>query len=153
MEYLIWDTPKINFVPGMEIMNLWLCHLNRQNALVVFVDWMNHNFSHCVDFSVVTFIDKILLYYELKIKYDHYLRIILNELREIVWECVFSLEDKLFWGSFCTWIVINHSKLEAVEHWNRITTVIEVRSFLESAKYYWRFIEGFSKILTLFVVN
>ena len=43
-------------------------------------------------------------------------------------------------------ISIDPNKVEAVVDWARPTSVSEIRSFLGLARYYRRFVEGFSRI-------
>ncbi|MCI85059.1 retrotransposon protein putative Ty3-gypsy subclass, partial [Trifolium medium] len=43
-------------------------------------------------------------------------------------------------------IAVDPAKVEAVQEWETPESVTEVRSFLGLAGYYWRFIEGFSKL-------
>ena len=45
-------------------------------------------------------------------------------------------------------IVMDHSKVEVVQEWQRPTNVFEVKSFLGLARYYRRFVEDFSRIAT-----
>ena len=47
---------------------------------------------------------------------------------------------------FVDGIYVDSQKVEVVENWEQLTTVTEVWSFLGLARYYHRFIEGFSKI-------
>ena len=42
-----------------------------------------------------------------------------------------------------TGIAIDHSKVEAIQDWQRPTNVFEVKSFLGLARYYRRFVEDF----------
>ena len=44
-------------------------------------------------------------------------------------------------------ISVDPSKVEAVVDWARPTNVSEIRSFLDLAGYYRRFVEGFSLIV------
>jgi hypothetical protein len=43
-------------------------------------------------------------------------------------------------------ISVDPAKVKEIVVWSIPTTVMEIRSFLELAGYYWRFNEGFSKI-------
>ena len=43
-------------------------------------------------------------------------------------------------------IHVDHAKIEAIKNWEAPKTPTEVRQFFGLAGYYWRFIEGFSKI-------
>jgi hypothetical protein len=43
-------------------------------------------------------------------------------------------------------ISMDPSKVQDVLSWNALTSVSDIQSFLELARYYRRFIEGFSKI-------
>ena len=47
-------------------------------------------------------------------------------------------------------IVVDPIKTDAVLNWSRPTNAFEIRSFLDLASYYRRFVKGFSKITALF---
>ena len=46
-------------------------------------------------------------------------------------------------------IQVDPSKVPAIQDWKRPTNVGEVRSFLGLARYYSKFVQGFSKIALL----
>lgn len=41
---------------------------------------------------------------------------------------------------------MNPSKVDVVLHWETLKSIFEIISFLCLAGYYWKFIEGFSKL-------
>jgi hypothetical protein len=65
-------------------------------------------------------------------------------------KCEFWLERVTFLGHIISAesVFVDPQKVEAVLKWERLTSVTEIRSFLGLAGYYWRFIEGFSLIVT-----
>ncbi|GJU95208.1 hypothetical protein Tco_1319964 [Tanacetum coccineum] len=58
----------------------------------------------------------------------------------------FRVHSNAFWFDSRT---SDPSKIEAVKNWKALSTPTEVRSFLGLAGYYRRFIENFSKTLSL----
>ncbi|GKE23250.1 putative nucleotidyltransferase, ribonuclease H, partial [Tanacetum coccineum] len=87
------------------------------NALTVFMNLMNRVFHQYLEKFVIVFIDDILVCSKTREEHDH-LRIVLE--------------------------ILHLDKVEAITKWPRLTTVTEVRSFLGLARYYRRFVEGFS---------
>ena len=82
-----------------------------------------------------------------------HLRIVLQVLREHhlyakFSKCEFWLDKVKFIGHVISkdGIVVDPSKVQEVLEWKAPTNVKEIRSFLGMARYYRRFIEGFSRI-------
>ncbi|GKB87432.1 putative reverse transcriptase domain-containing protein [Tanacetum coccineum] len=99
------------------------------NAPVVFMDLMNRVCKPYLDKFVIVFIDDILVYSKDEEEHEKHLKIILELLK------------KERFG-----VHVDHAKIEAIKSWAALTTPTEVRQFLGLARYYWRFIEGFSLI-------
>ncbi|KAG8483540.1 hypothetical protein CXB51_023539 [Gossypium anomalum] len=72
------------------------------NAPAAFMDMMNRVFQPYLDQFIVVFIDDILVYSETKEKYDEYLRIVLQVLREKQLYAKFSKYE--FWLSEVTFL-------------------------------------------------
>ncbi|XP_039169470.1 uncharacterized protein LOC120293789 [Eucalyptus grandis] len=103
------------------------------NAQVAFMDLMNHVFKGYLDQFVIMFIDNVLVYSRSLEEHKRHLRTVLQTLKEHGLYAKFR-------------IFMDPTKIEAVINWPRSMTVTEIRSFLELASYYRRFVERFSAI-------
>jgi hypothetical protein len=86
-------------------------------------------------------------------EHEQHLRVVLGKLRAHKLytkfsKCEFWLEKISFLGHILTaeGVAVDLGKVQTVSNWQQPTNVSEIRSFLGLAGYYWRFIEGFSKI-------
>jgi len=103
---------------------------------------------------VVVFIDDILIYSHSIEKHAEHLRTVLNILREKqlyakLSKCGFWMFKIQFFGHVISaqGISLYLSKVEVVLQWKLPKTIRKLRSFVELAGYYRRFIEGFSKVV------
>jgi len=123
------------------------------NAPSLFMDLMNRVFHEYLDSFVVVFIDDILVYSANHEKHEEHLNIVLEKLREKKLfakfkKCEFWLEEVAFLGHVVSkdGLAVDPAKVQAVVEWEMPTSVREIRSFLGLARYYKRFIEGFSSL-------
>ena len=87
------------------------------------------------------------------IKHAEHFRIVLQTLREHrlyakLSKCQFWLDSVAFLGHIISaeGVSVDPQKVEAILNWKPPTSVTEIRSFLGLARYYRKFVEGFSKI-------
>jgi len=120
------------------------------NASGVFMEYMNRIY---LDKFVVVFIDDIVIYSKNEEEHAEHLNIELQMLKEKklyvkLSKCEFWLSEVSFLGHIISGdgIVVDPSKVDAVSQWETPKSVTEIRSFLDLAGYYRRFIEGFSKL-------
>jgi len=97
----------------------------------------------------------ILIYSHNKEEHADHLRIVLEVLREHqlygkLSKCEFWLGEVQFLGHVISsqGIAVDPSKIETVLKWERPHMVTKVRSFLGLTRYYRRFVEGFSKMVS-----
>jgi hypothetical protein len=123
------------------------------NAPAYFMYLMNKVFMEYLDKFVVVFIDDILVYSKSEEDHEEHLRLALQRLRERrlyakLSKCEFWMKQVAILGHVISrgGISVDPSKVQDVLSWNAPTSVGDIRSFLGLARYYRRFIEGFSKI-------
>ena len=124
------------------------------NAPAAFMDLMIHVFRPYVDHFVVVFIDDIRVYSKYRENHESHLRVVLKTLRKEqlyakLSKCEFWLNEVSFLGHIVSkeGIQVDPKKIEVVVEWKpqkKKKKVTEVRSFLELAGYYRRFVKGFS---------
>jgi hypothetical protein len=123
------------------------------NALAYFMYLMNKVFMEYLEKFVVVFIDGILVYSRSEEEHEEHLRLALQKLRENrlyakLSKCKFWMKQVTLLGHIISkgGISVDPSKVQDVLSWNTPTSVSDFENFLGLARYYWRFIEGFSKI-------
>ena len=120
------------------------------------MDLMHKVFQPYLDQFVIVFVDDILIYSQSEWEHEYHLRIVLQLLRDHQLyakfsKCEFWVTEVRFLGHVvsASGVSIDLEKVEAVMSWERPKSVFEIRSFLELAGYYRRFIEDFSLIAAL----
>jgi hypothetical protein len=101
----------------------------------------------------VVFIDDIIIYSKSDSDHEEHLRLVLQNLRDNRLyaknsKCELWIDEVSFFGHIISngGISVDPAKFKEIVAWSIPTTVTEVRSLLGLVGYYWRFIEGFSKI-------
>ena len=124
------------------------------NALAAFMDLMHRVFQPYLDQFVMVFMDDILIYSQSEWEHEGHFRIFLQLLKDHQMyskfsKCEFWLTEVRFLGHVvsASGLSVDPEKVEAVISWERPKSVFEVRSFLELAEYYRRFIEDFSRLV------
>ena len=147
------DVPKTAFRTRYGHYEFLVMPFGLTNAPVAYMDLMNRVFQPYLDRFVIVFIDDILVYSGSSEEHSEHLRIVLQTLRERqlyakLSKCQFWLDKVAFLGLVISieGVSVDPKKIKAVVNWKPPKNVSEVRSFLGLARYYRKFVEGFSKI-------
>ncbi|XP_072093104.1 transposon Tf2-1 polyprotein isoform X4 [Arachis hypogaea] len=147
------DIPKTAFRTRYGHYEYTVMSFGLTNAPAVFMDYMNRIFRPYLDKFVIVFIDDILVYSKTEEEHTDHLRTVLQILRDRklyakLSKCEFWKSEVKFLGHVVSkqGIAVDPAKVEAVMNWERPTSVTEIRSFLGLARYYRRFIKGFSQL-------
>ncbi|XP_028120061.1 uncharacterized protein LOC114317523 [Camellia sinensis] len=134
-------------------MSSWLCQFGLPNTPATFIDLMNQIFLEFLDKFVVVFVDNILVYSSPEEEYEGHLRSVLQILREHrlyakYKKCKFWLSEVKFLGYVVSkdGVMVDSSKIEALQNWEQPKNSSKICSFLGLAGYYRRFVKNFSSI-------
>ncbi|GJW96453.1 putative reverse transcriptase domain-containing protein [Tanacetum coccineum] len=147
------DIPKTAFRTRYGHFEFTVMPFGLTNAPAMFMDLMNRVCRSYLDKFVIVFIDDILAYSDSR-GACRTLKVSLGttQKKEKLYakfsKCEFWLREVQFLGHVMNGngIHVDPSKIKTVKNWKALRTPNEVRSFLELAGYYCRFIENFSKI-------
>ena len=147
------DVPKTTFITQYGHYEFLVMPFGLTNASIAFMHLMNRVFRPYVDQFVVVFIDDIIVHSKDAQEHEQHLRIVMETLREKKLydkpsKCDFWLKEVFFLGHIVSTegIRVDPIKIEVVINWKPPPNVTEVRSFLSLARYYTRFVKGFSII-------
>ena len=147
------DVPKTTFRTRYGHYEFLLMPFRFTNAPTAFMDLLSRVFRPYLDQFVVVLIDDILVYSRDEQEHEQHLKIVLQTLRENklyakLSKCDFWLKEVSFLGHIVSvkGIRVDPAKIEAMVNWKLPRSVTEVRSFLDLAGYYRRFVKGFSVI-------
>jgi hypothetical protein len=147
------NIPKTTFITRYGLDKYTVMSFGLTNAHAYFMYLMNKVFMEYLDKFMVLFIDDILIFSKNEEEHDEHLCLVLQNLRENqlyakLNKCEFWLKEVSFLSHIISeeGISVDPSKVKDVLSWNTLQNVSDIRSFLGLARYYRRFIEGFSKI-------
>src|SRR5262249_9047371 len=142
------DTPKTAFRTRYRHCEFLVMSFGLTNAPAVFMDLMNRVFRPYLDQFVIVFIDDVLVYSPDEVSHREHLRIVLETLRAHQLyakfsKCEFWLDSVQFLGHVISKdrVAVDPSKVQAVLEWKAPRSPSEIKSFLELAGYYRRFIQ------------
>jgi len=126
------------------------------NAPSTFMRLMNEVLRAFIGLFLVVYFDDILIYSKSLDEHMDHLRAVFNALRDAclfgnLEKCIFCMDQVSFLGNVVTpqGIDVDKSKIEAMKSWPVPQTITQVRSFLNLAGFYRRFVKDFSSIAAL----
>ncbi|RVW77954.1 Retrovirus-related Pol polyprotein from transposon 17.6 [Vitis vinifera] len=145
------DEPKTTSVTRYGSYDFLVMPFGLTNAPTTFCTLMNKIFHPYLDKFVVVYLDDIIIYGNTLKEHVEHLRKVFkilrqNELYMKKEKCSFSKEEVSFLGHRIKdgKLMMNGSKVKAIQEWDPPTKVPQLRSFLGLVNYYWLFIKGYS---------
>ena len=145
------DEPKTTCVTRYGSYEFLVMPFGLTNAPATFCTLMNKIFHPYLDKFVVVYLDDIVIYSNTLKEHVEHLRKVFkilrqNELYVKKEKCSFAKEEVSFLGHRIRdgKLMMDNSKVKAIQEWDPPTKVPQLRSFLGLVNYYRRFIKGYS---------
>ena len=145
------DEPKTTCVTRYGSYEFLVMPFGLTNAPATFCTLMNKIFHHFLDKFVVVYLDDIVIYSNTLEEHVDHLRKVFrllrqNELYMKKEKCSFALGEVGFLGHRIKdgRLMLDESKIKAIQEWDPSTKVPQLRSFLGLVNYYRWFIKGYS---------
>jgi hypothetical protein len=146
------ETLKTTFITKYGLYEYTVMSFGLMNVPAFFIYLLNSVFMDYLDNFVVVFIDDILVFSQNEEEHKEHLRMVLQQLRDCrlyakLSKCDFWISEVLFSGHIINWdgLAVDPKKVVDILDWKAPRDVCRIKSFIEMAGYYRRFIEGFSK--------
>jgi hypothetical protein len=147
------DIPKTIFRTRCDLYEFTVMSFGLTNAPAYCMYLMNMVFMEYLDKFVIVFIDDIPVFSKYEEEHEEHLGLVLEKLRDHKLyakfsKCEFWLREFAFLGHVLSegGVSIDLRKVKDVLEWDPPQNVSDIRSFLDLAGYYRRFIQDFSKI-------
>ena len=122
------------------------------NAPASFQDLVNHTLKQYLDFSVIAYMDDILIYSQTEEEHIQHVKQVLAKLKEASLyvkgeKCTFHSKEVEFLGYIINTegISMDPKKIKSIASWPTPNTLQELQSFLGFTNFYRRFIPNYSK--------
>ncbi|KAI5652374.1 hypothetical protein M9H77_29561 [Catharanthus roseus] len=145
------DEPKTTCITRYGSYEFLVMPFGLTNAPATFCTLMNKLFHPYLDQFVIVYLDDIVIYSQTLEEHKEHLRKVFqvlkdNELYVKKEKCSFAQEEVLFLGHKIKGgkLMMEDTKVQAIQRWEPPTKVHELRSFFGLVNYYRRFIKGYS---------
>lgn len=115
---------------------------------------MNDIFRDLLDAGLLVYLDDILIYKRTWEEQVRLLREVLQRLRQHqlyakLKKCEFAVQKLVYLGHIVDVdeIKVDPAKLQVIQKWPRPEIVQELQSFVGLVGYYWKFVQGFSRLV------
>ncbi len=128
------------------------------NELAFFQHYINNVLFNCLRKFCQTYLNDILIYNKVLKEHKTHVKEVLNKLREVdlqinIDKCEFKIQKILFLELliFINDLRMNSWKVNVIQSWEVLQSLIYVQIFIDFCNFYQRFIKNFSKIIQLMI--